>query len=163
MRVRIGAHAVSVARLYACFRVMGILGILWAVGAGLFLTLGGARKLTQPAWQHLLEVTHDVLLGVVPDDEIYRVVGGLLLLGGVLGVVGLLGTWRAVSLASATICLLWNAGLVGFLGLANVNTENGGNFLGVSAMLGVVIYGMRIFLLFGEPEPDDAVKLYARG
>lgn len=161
--MHLGAHAVNTGRLYATARISGVLGILWAIPSGLFLTLGGAQQLTLPAWQQLLGFVSELTLERVPPEECYRIIGGTLLAGGLLGLLGLIWTVRSLSLASAAICTVWCATLTGFLGMSNVNVEDGGNFLAFSAALNTAVFLLRFVLLVGAPDPERSVQIYDRG
>lgn len=159
--MHLGAHAVDVGRLYATQRILGVIGVLWALTAGLFLTLGGGQRMTYPSWQPLLQVTSQTT--GVPVDQCFRVVGGTLVVGGLLGALGLLFTKRLISLASAVICTLWCAVVAGFLGMSNVNVAGGGNFLSVAVTFIGLVYLVRFFLLVLPPRPGRSVQLYERG
>jgi hypothetical protein len=163
VRALLGAHAVSRERLYAVSRISGVIGVLWAIPSGLFLHLGGAARLSRPSWQPLLEFASNTTLDTVPVEQCYRVVGGVLTIGGVCGVLGLAFTWRWLSLLSAAICMTWCAIVAGFLGMSNVNVDDGGNFLSLSAALNCATFLLRFMLLVGAPEPSRAVQIYERG
>jgi hypothetical protein len=159
--MHLGAHSVDVGRLYATQRILGVLSVLWAIPAGLFLFLGMNRRMASPAWQPILEYT--ATMTRVPHDHAYTVIGGILMVGGVLGLIGLLLTARWVSLLSAGICATWCATISGFLGMSNVAVQDGGNFLSLVMILATAVYVVRFVLLVRKPEPSAAVQLYERG
>lgn len=159
--MHLGAHAVNTARLYAISRISGVIGVVWAFFAGLFLFLGGGRRMTYPSWQPLLQFVDSVTN--VPPSQGYRVVGMILIVGGALGVLGLMLTARWISLLSSVICTLWSVTVAGFLGMSNINVADGGNFLSVAITFIGLIYLLRFFLLVSNPDPGRAVQLYDRG
>lgn len=161
--MHLGAHAVDVGRLYATQRILGVIGVFWALAAGIFLTAGYAQRMSYPAWQPLLQVTHEATFGAVPAELCYRVVGGILATAGILGVVGLVLTWRWLSVVSAVIGTVWCITITGFLGFSNVAVDDGGNFLALSSFLNMWVFLLRVFLLVHTPEPARTVQMYERG
>ncbi|MEV5360562.1 hypothetical protein AB0K45_09485 [Micrococcus luteus] len=161
--IHLGAHAVDVSRLYATQRILGVITVFWSIFAGLFLTLGGARKLTTPAWGPLLDVVSASTLHTMPAQHAYLLVGAGLIIVGCIGLVGLRLTKRWFSVASGGLGAAWCFATAGFLGFSNVAVADGGNFLSLSLFLNAALFGSRVFLLSKEPAPGRAVQMYEQG
>ena len=146
-RLRLQGHAVSPEWLWIVQWMLGVLGVLWALLIGTFVTLGGAEYLTGQMYLNLIGTFRD-----------YHVIGAVNILGGVLGAVGLVGDWRWVSVASASVCAMWNGLLAMFIIPANWLIPGGGNLLGIYALFVMLVYLMRVVLLAFTPR-GPTVKL----
>lgn len=144
--IHLGAHDVAVSRLFAVSRVSGVVGIIWAIGVGVFILAGGAKHLTAPAYLPLITIAGS-----------YRMVGAGILIGGLIGIIGLAADWRSLSVASCVLCTLWCGMVAGFLLVGNFGTN--GNLVSLFALHSAAIYILRFWLLVIEPNPREAVKL----
>jgi hypothetical protein len=159
--MHLGAHAVDLTRLYATQRILGVIGVFWAMLAGLFLVLGGARRLISPAWQPLLDLAHSR----PPCRSMSATRWSAASCSSAACWASSVSrfTRRHLSLASTVVCTVWCATVAGFLGMSNVNVVNGGNFVALSVAFNGLTYLVRFFLLIVEPQPGRAVRLYDRG
>jgi len=152
----LGAHDVDRERAYAVLRVLGVVLVLWSLGAGVFLLAGGAGKLAGPTWLPLLQFTHDyVVWSTVPLSECYLVVGGALALAGILGVAGLQLELRWLSLVSCVLDAIWCGYVTVFLGLAHLEVAGGANFAVAFGILATAMSMLRFLLLVDKPDPHD--------
>lgn len=142
----LGAHEVAATRVFAVARVSGVMVVLWAVAAGIYIFLGGVAQLTNPVFAPLVE-------GIGG----YKVVGGILAIGGIVGLLGLMFVQRWMSILSCMICSAWSGAVAVFLFIAAASgIDNLGAWFAVFCC---GIYTLRFFLLVEVPKPDKAMHL----
>lgn len=142
----LGAHKVAATRAYAVLRVVGVLVVLWATAAGLYIFFGGIARLTNPIFAPLVEAFGG-----------HHVIGGILAAGGIIGLAGLIFEQRWLSILSCMLCAAWSGAVTVFLIIAAANgLDNLGAWL---AGFCCAIYMLRFFLLVEVPDPDEAMHL----
>lgn len=141
-----GAHAVVATRVFAVARVSGVLVVMWAAAAGLYIFLGGIDRLANPIFAQLVGVFGG-----------YKVVGGILAAGGLLGLLGFISGERWLSILSSVLCAAWSGAVAVFLIIAAAGGLD--NLAAWFAVFCFCIYTLRFFLLVEVPDPDEAIHL----
>lgn len=104
-------------RLQARDLVTGWILSLWALGLGLYLTSGGAKQLTSPAYTVLMRAINGH----------YEWVGIALVVFGIASVIAMIsGLPRPIAVTSLA-CGLWCAGISFYMGVAMAVVPGAGN------------------------------------
>lgn len=114
---------------------------LWALATGFYLTVGGAKGLTSPAYSLLMRTLHH-------HNEW---VGVALLAAGTLHVIAVIARHNLLTAAAALLCGLWCAAISFYMGWAAATVPGAGNLNAFTAALGAIFFFIR-FLSYRRPQ-----------
>lgn len=126
-------HDLTEVQLRARALVTGWVLALWALGFGLYLTLGGAQGLTSPAYSILMSVIH----------EHNEWVGQSLLVAGMLNVVAMATRRNLLIAVAALLCGLWCAAISFYMGWSALTVTGAGNANMFTSALAAFFFFMR--------------------
>lgn len=129
------------ARLQARDLVAGWILTLWALGLGVYLTSGGAKQLTSPAYSILMRAINGH----------YEWVGILLMIFGAGSVIAMLSGREILIAFSSLVCGLWCAGISFYMGAAGFTVPGGGNMNAFTSGALALLFFVRA-LDYGKPK-----------
>lgn len=132
------------ARLQARDIVTGWILTLWALTLGTYLTMGGAKHLTSPAYSILMRMIHGH----------YEWVGITLAVFGALSCVAMLSKQRTFIAVAAFACGMWCAGIAFCMGVAMLTIPGAGNMNTFTSGLGALLFFVRA-LDYGRPTAGE--------